>query len=167
MNDTHGAFFNYQDFRENLKQSLPQPRIWNTAALDRIRGEFIGTEVDTVALATGDSIHCCEVVAGMAMAMQWLEPGHTMQGHRHSWWHLFIIQKGLGELVIGNRDPLPISAGDVLLIPAWTDHGFANTSSTEPLSMLNLSNMPQVSALANFLPSVPSTREQPDCPSVA
>ena len=160
MNDTQGAFFNYQHFRENLKQGPVQPRIWNTATMDQLRDQFIGTEVDIVALATDESIKCCELVPGMAMAMQWLEPGHTLQGHSHSWWHLFIIQRGLGELLIGDRDPLPISPGDVLMIPAWTDHGFVNTSSTEPLSMLNLSNMPQISALANFF-TVSSIQSQP------
>jgi gentisate 1,2-dioxygenase len=42
-----------------------------------------------------------------------------------------------------------IGQGDVLLVPAWTPHGFVNTSGTEPLAMLNLSNMPQMALLAN------------------
>jgi gentisate 1,2-dioxygenase len=38
----------------------------------------------------------------------------------------------------------------VLLVPAWTRHGFVNTSDDEPLAMLNMSNMPQMASLSNL-----------------
>lgn len=80
--------------------------------------------------------------------MQWLKPGGMLNGHAHAWWHLFIIQSGIGELTLGNAQAVSVSTGDVLLVPAWTRHGFVNNSS-QPLAMLNMSNMPQMAQLCS------------------
>ena len=40
------------------------------------------------------------------------------------------------------------------LVPAWTRHGFVNTSTTEALAMLNLSNMPHMALLSNHADNV-------------
>ena len=86
--------------------------------------------------------------------MQWLKPGAVLNGHAHGWWHLFVIQAGSGLLTMGEDDEVRASTGDVLLVPAWTRHGFVNTSATESMAMLNMSNMPQLALLSSMATAV-------------
>ncbi|MBK5352419.1 cupin domain-containing protein [Pseudomonas sp. TH41] len=153
MDNFQGAFFSYKDFRQSLHHQTLSPRVWKGAELADMRKSLEASEVDIVALAHDKSIKGCEVTPGMAMAMQWLKPGAVLNGHAHSWWHLFVIQSGRGALTLGDADEVTVSIGDVLLVPAWTKHGFVNTSAVEPLAMLNMSNMPQMALLSNFADS--------------
>lgn len=153
MGNVQGAFFSYKDFRQSLHHRQVSPRVWKDAELSDIRQTLEASEVDIVALAHDRSLEGCEVTPGMGIAMQWLKPGAVLNGHAHSWWHLFVIQSGNGTLTLGEIDAVPVSTGDVLLVPAWTTHGFVNTSADEPLAMLNMSNMPQMALLSNFADS--------------
>ena len=153
MNNIQGGFFSYNDFRQSLNQPPVNARVWKGDELTGMRQNLKDSEVDIVALAHDDSTEGCKLTPGMAVSMQWLKPGTTLNGHAHSWWHLFIIQSGSGTLTLGDADAVNISPGDVLLVPAWTRHGFINTSTEEALAMLNLSNMPQMALLSNFADS--------------
>ncbi|CAI8994080.1 Cupin_2 domain-containing protein [Pseudomonas sp. IT-P74] len=153
MDNFQGAFFSYKDFRQSLYHRTPVPKVWKGTELAGMREALEASDVDIVALAHDKSIEGCEVTPGMAIAMQWLNPGVTLNGHAHSWWHLFVIQCGSGVLTLGDADGVNVSNGDVLLVPAWTRHGFVNTSKHEPLAMLNMSNMPQMALLSNFADS--------------
>ncbi|KAB0500317.1 cupin domain-containing protein [Pseudomonas vancouverensis] len=153
MDNFQGAFFSYADFRKNLHHKPVSAKVWRHSELAGMRQTLEASDVDIVALAHDKSLQGCEVTPGMAIAMQWLNPGVTLNGHAHSWWHLFIIQCGNGLLTLGDADEVNVSSGDVLLVPAWTRHGFVNTSKHEPLAMLNMSNMPQMALLSNFADS--------------
>jgi gentisate 1,2-dioxygenase len=153
MNNVQGAFFSYKDFRQSLHHRPASSRVWKDTELTQLRQSLATSELDIVALAHDESLQGCEVTPGMGMAMQWLKPGTTLDGHSHAWWHLFVIQSGSGTLTLGDADPVNIGPGDVLLVPAWTTHGFVNTHDSEPLAMLNMSNMPQRSQLSSFADS--------------
>lgn len=153
MSDIRGGFFSYKDFRRSLHHRPLSPKVWSSAQLADMRQSLESEDVDIVALASAPSLMGCEVTPGMAMAMQWLNPGVGLKGHAHAWWHLFIIQSGHGSLTLGEAQPVTVGPGDVLLVPAWTIHGFSNSEGDEPLAMLNLSNMPQMALLANFADS--------------
>jgi gentisate 1,2-dioxygenase len=154
MNNVQGAFFSYKDFRQSLDRQPIKPRVWKGAELTDMRQALEASDIDIVALAHDNNIEGCQLTPGMAVSMQWLVPGSTLNGHAHAWWHLFIIQCGNGTLTLGDADEVSVNPGDVLLVPAWTRHGFANTSVTEPLAMLNLSNMPQMALLSNHADNV-------------
>ena len=149
MNNIQGGFFSYKDFRQSLNRPPVSARVWKGGELADMRQSLEASEVDIVALAHDACTEGCKLTPGMAVSMQWLKPGTTLNGHAHSWWHLFIIQSGSGTLTLGDADAVAVSPGDVLLVPAWTRHGFVNTSATEPLAMLNMSNMPEMAQLAN------------------
>jgi gentisate 1,2-dioxygenase len=153
MGNFQGAFFLYKDFRNSLHHKPTSPKVWKGAELADLPQLLEASEVDIVALAHDKSKEGCEVTPGMAVAMQWLKPGVVLNGHAHSWWHLFVIQSGHGLLTLGDADEVNVSSGDVLLVPAWTRHGFVNTSAVQPLAMLNMSNMPQMALLSNFADS--------------
>ncbi|MGE8066905.1 cupin domain-containing protein [Pseudomonas sp. NPDC089569] len=154
MSSVQGAFFSYKDFRQSLQQQPNTARVWKGAELVDMRKRLEDSEVDIVALAHDNSLEGCQLIPGVAMSMQWLKPGSVLEGHVHAWWHLFIIQCGSGTLTLGDAEPASISSGDLLLVPAWTRHGFVNTSETEPLAMLNVSNMPQMELLTNACDSI-------------
>lgn len=153
MNNVQGAFFSYKDFRQSLHQPSVSARVWKSGKLTDMRQSLEASEIDIVALAQDNSIEGCKLTPGMAVSMQWLKPGAVLNGHAHSWWHLFIIQSGRGALTLGDADEVSVSIGDVLLVPAWTRHGFVNTSDDEPLAMLNMSNMPQMALLSHLADS--------------
>lgn len=148
MSDVQGAFFSYKEFRQSLHKPPVSARVWKAGELADFRQRLETSEVDIVALAHEKSIEGCKLTPGMAVSMQWLKPGTVLNGHVHVWWHLFIIQSGNGVLNLGDANDVSVSPGDVLLVPAWTRHGFVNTSATEPLAMLNMSNMPQMELLS-------------------
>lgn len=154
MNNVQGAFFSYKDFRHSLDQQPIKPCVWKDAELADVRQTLEASDVDIVALAHHNSIEGCSLTPGMAVSMQWLVPGTELNGHAHAWWHLFIIQCGNGTLTLGDSDAVAVSSGDVLLVPAWTPHGFVNSSVSEPLAMLNISNMPQMALLSNHADNV-------------
>jgi gentisate 1,2-dioxygenase len=149
MNNIQGEFFPYKDFRQSLNRPSVNARVWKGGELADMRQSLEASEIDIVALAHDNSIEGCKLTPGMAVSMQWLKPGTELNGHAHSWWHLFIIQSGNGALTLGDAEAVNVSPGDVLLVPAWTRHGFVNTSATESLAMLNMSNMPQMALLSN------------------
>lgn len=149
MNNVQGAFFSYKDFRQSLDRQPIKPRVWKGAELVDMRQALEASDIDIVALAHESHIDGCQLTPGMAVSMQWLVPGSTLDGHCHAWWHLFIIQSGSGALSLGEAEQVDVGPGDVLLVPAWTQHGFVNSSAIEPLTMLNLSNMPQMALLSN------------------
>ncbi|WP_323161709.1 cupin domain-containing protein [Pseudomonas fluorescens] len=153
MNDIRGDFFSYKDFRRSLHHQTLSPKVWTRTQLTNERQALASEDVDIVALTSAADTAGCEVAPGMAMAMQWLNPGVQLKGHAHAWWHLFIIQSGRGYLTLGDAAPVAVGPGDVLLVPAWNTHGFDNIEGEEPLAMLNLSNMPQMALLSNFADS--------------
>jgi gentisate 1,2-dioxygenase len=153
MDNFQGAFFSYKDFRQSLHHQPTSPKVWKGTELAGLPQALAASEVDIVALAHDKSVEGCEVTPGVAIAMQWLKPGVVLNGHAHSWWHLFVIQSGNGLMTLGAADEVNVSSGDVLLVPAWTRHGFVNTRVDAPLAMLNMSNMPQMALLSNFADS--------------
>lgn len=153
MSDIKGGYFPYQAFRESLNRPPLSARVWRCDDLADQRRSLEAGNVDIVALAHHNSTDGCNLLSGMAVSMQWLKPGGTLNGHAHAWWHLFIIQSGSGELTLGDAQAVTVSTGDVLLVPAWTRHGFINSSS-QPLAMLNLSNMPQMAQLGGSADAV-------------
>ncbi|UUQ66611.1 cupin domain-containing protein [Pseudomonas fuscovaginae UPB0736] len=150
MDTFKGSFFTYQDFRDSLQGESPRPQVWKGADLANLQRDMQPGDTDIVALSSESSIGGCEILPGTVISMQWLNPGSTLNQHAHTWWHLFIIQSGQGQLTLGDAQPVPVSAGDVIVVPAWNSHGFVNGSVDEALVMLNISNMPQVAALSNF-----------------
>lgn len=153
MNDIKGGYFPYQAFRESLNRPPLSAKVWRRDELADLRQSFKASDVDIVALAHHNSTDGCNLMPGMAVSMQWLTPGAALNGHAHAWWHLFIIQSGSGELTLGDARAVSVSTGDVLLVPAWTRHGFVNSSS-QTLAMLNLSNMPQMAQLRSSAEAV-------------
>ncbi len=69
-----------------------------------------------------------------------LEPGQMNALHKHAQnAHAMLILEGTGELLRGDESPLPVSAGDWLVVPRTQPHGIRNTG-TGRLSYLAVTN---------------------------
>jgi mannose-6-phosphate isomerase-like protein (cupin superfamily) len=65
-----------------------------------------------------------------------LEPGQENRAHHHpESAHTFLVLCGAGEYIRGSDGPVPIRAGDCVIIPRLTEHGIRNTGA-ERLSYL-------------------------------
>ena len=57
-----------------------------------------------------------------------IEPGATVQSHRHKIEEAMLIMEGEGLAILGD-ERMPIKAGETLHAPAGVKHGFVNTGS--------------------------------------
>ena len=56
-------------------------------------------------------------------------PGQSVRLHRHDYDELILVQEGRATCRVG-AEQRKVSAGDIIVIPAGTSHGFANTGDT-------------------------------------
>ncbi|KPC52716.1 cupin domain-containing protein [Amantichitinum ursilacus] len=155
MSKFAGNTFPFMPYRNFYRQMQSRPAVWRDADLQALRLANTDPATDTIALAVGPGETGCEVVPGMAMSMQWINPGEQMQTHKHSWWHLFFIQSGHGTVTLQDPDSgLPevtvLAPGDWVLVPAGITHRFDNSSASAPLVMMNINNLPQQALLSSF-----------------
>ncbi|MDJ0706621.1 MAG: cupin domain-containing protein [Leptolyngbyaceae cyanobacterium MO_188.B28] len=75
-----------------------------------------------------------------------IEPNKNNELHRHAHESLFIILAGQGEVRIGDRQR-PVRQGDVAFVPRWAFHQTRNTSVTEPLVLLAITDFGFTSAV--------------------
>lgn len=64
-------------------------------------------------------------LSGVSLMLADINPGFGALVHRHPYDEVFSIHEGDVEFVVGGV-PLRASAGDVVIVPAWEDHGFTN-----------------------------------------
>lgn len=146
-----GSYHAYGVFRDDLKARRIEPVIWNRNQIARNLDARHGAEirdVGLVALSRNDSLSGCEIVPGVAFAMQLLTPSSETPYHAHAWWHVFVVERGAGRIVFSDKE-VRVETSDIVFVPAWCKHKLLNDTK-EPFITLNLSNMPQQSDLANF-----------------
>ena len=87
--------------------------------------------------AAGQTCH-----AYCTFCFRWPQFGERTRPHAHSWWHLFFVRAGSARAVLKSHASRALAEGDLLLVPAWTDHHFENDSPKD-LVLLSMSNLPQ------------------------
>lgn len=75
-----------------------------------------------------------------------IAPGKNNELHRHAHESLFVILKGEGEVRVGDRW-LPVRSGSVAFVPRWAFHQTRNTSASEPLLLLAITDFGFTSAV--------------------
>ena len=73
-------------------------------------------------------------------------PSSNNELHKHAHESIFYIIKGFGEIVIG-KDVISVKAGDITFVPRWIFHQSRNTSETEELVILAITDFGLTSAV--------------------
>jgi gentisate 1,2-dioxygenase len=68
-----------------------------------------------------------------------IAPGRVNERHRHAHESLFVVLSGVGEVLVGDRWS-PIGAGDLAFVPRWLFHQTRNTSISEELLVLAITD---------------------------
>lgn len=145
-----GGQFPYPELRGRNTREPAEPVLWQWKTLAEEIAAAEHTEYGTLTLSTPDGGH--EVLPGTSMTFQVVRPGGRTTPHAHSWWHLYFVRSGLGSLVFTELgDTAELTAGDIVLIPAWVMHRFDNNGAADDLVLLNMSNLPQQAGLGNLL----------------
>jgi gentisate 1,2-dioxygenase len=79
-------------------------------------------------------------------ALQYLLPGEVAPAHRHTPGALRFVLRGGGVWTLVNGDPVTMSAGDLVLTPAWTWHEHHNPSD-EPMCWFDGLDIPMAISL--------------------
>lgn len=75
-----------------------------------------------------------------------IAPGRSNELHKHAHESLFVILDGQGEVEVGGRRS-PVRRGDLAFVPRWVMHRTRNTSTTEPLVLLAITDFGLSSAV--------------------
>lgn len=75
-----------------------------------------------------------------------ISPGKTNERHRHAHESLFVIIKGDAEVLIG-ENTVSAKSGDILFVPRWEIHRTRNTSKTNELVVLAITDFGFTSAV--------------------
>jgi quercetin dioxygenase-like cupin family protein len=82
-----------------------------------------------------------ELGAGVSIILVDTPPGRGPSLHRHQYEEVFAVQKGHVTFTIGDEERVA-RAGDVVVVPPNTPHGFVNTGD-EPLGMVAIHVSPR------------------------
>ena len=156
MSVQNGTVYPYTKYREHFCQEQGQPVAWKWADLIDLLDASRHTERGTLTLATTDSASGCELLPGVAISMQVVKPSGSTRSHAHSWWHLFVVQTGMGTMTLSDQKAVTsLNRGDLVLVPAWCAHSIENLSMQDDLVLMSLTNLPQQAALSNLLAKEP------------
>jgi quercetin dioxygenase-like cupin family protein len=75
-----------------------------------------------------------------------IAPGAVNERHRHAHESIFVILEGRGLVRVGSQW-VPVQAGDVAFVPRWITHQTRNTSDSEPLRMVAITDFGFTSAV--------------------
>lgn len=75
-----------------------------------------------------------------------IAPGKRNEHHRHAHESLFVILEGEGEVCVGETWS-PVRKGDLAFVPRWIFHQTRNTSATETLVVLAITDFGFTSAV--------------------
>lgn len=68
-----------------------------------------------------------------------IPPGKNNERHRHAHESLFVVLEGEGDVLVGETW-VPMRSGEVALVPRWIFHQSRNTSKTEDLVLLAITD---------------------------
>lgn len=106
----------------------------------------------TLVLADGEALDRATIAPGLSLVIQVLDAGETTKPHRHSFWHLYIVRSGSGEVSLGaDLRCQRLVEGDVSFVPAWYTHAVVhNLQDDAPLVLFRLQNLPQNASLGTL-----------------
>jgi quercetin dioxygenase-like cupin family protein len=147
-----GAMMAFGDYLEQVRQTLQSPALWSLKTLlpksVASDANLRGTALQTPGAGVG------AVAPGLSMALHLVLAGERTDAHAHSFWHIFIVEDGKGEIGLGEPDSIrSIARGDIVFIPTWCRHWFR---ADEDLILLAIQNLPQAAEAGSLVRSTGS-----------
>jgi gentisate 1,2-dioxygenase len=115
------------------------------AALLSLR-EQKGSEYDGISLEYQHPQTGGSVLPTMACFVQLVRPGERLKAQRHTGSAVYYVERGNGETVIDGVRYV-WGKGDVLVVPPWSLHEHANTSSSEDAILFSIQDTPVLEKL--------------------
>ena len=75
-------------------------------------------------------------IEGISVILVEAPPGSSVRLHRHDYDEVIIVQGGRGRFTAGDEE-VELGAGELLVVPGGTPHGFRNDG-TEPLLQVDI-----------------------------
>jgi len=75
-----------------------------------------------------------------------IAPGQSNERHKHAHESIFVVLSGVGEVLVGDQRH-PVRSGEVAFVPRWYFHQTCNTSVTEDLVVLAITDFGLTSAV--------------------
>ncbi len=150
MMPINGKITSFKDYLALTSRPCPSPVIWKGNDIKSALSTLPHEERGTIVLSNP----CTEpatIAPDLSFAIQVIRRGEETKTHAHSFWHLYIVQSGIGETMLNNQSNMHIEAGDVIFIPAWCLHKFGNCGQQDLLVLFVLQNLPQSAALGNLM----------------
>lgn len=155
MTIVSGTALRHKEYLGLYRRPKPNPVVWDWNALARSVAAFEHDERGTLALSVPGGDAGCDIVPGMSLAVQIIKAGDSTRSHTHSWWHLYIVVSGKGEVTFEESgSSVDVSAAGVFFVPAWCPHRFVN-SADEDLVLFRMQNMPELARLNNLASQEP------------
>jgi mannose-6-phosphate isomerase-like protein (cupin superfamily) len=75
-----------------------------------------------------------------------IAPGRCNERHKHAHESIFVVLSGVGEVLVGEKRH-PVRSGEVAFVPRWYFHQTYNTSTSEDLVVLAITDFGLTSAV--------------------
>lgn len=151
MQAGHGEILDFSTYLEQTARAAQRAVVWRWHDVEASIAKRPHNVQGTLALSDNEAAEPATIAPGLSMVIQVLRPDEITRPHRHSFWHLYIVRSGSGEVDLGDDlERKHIDEGDVVFVPAWHTHAVGNRESQKPLVLLRLQNLPQNASLGTL-----------------
>ncbi|CDH23586.1 cupin domain-containing protein [Xenorhabdus bovienii] len=152
LNDAviNGDLRSFNDYLADNHKVKEQSVIWNKSHIFQklITQDF--TSRGALFLSNPNRQSEGETVHDLSVTVQIIKPEDSTTKHSHSFWHLYFVMSGRGQLIFENKNPAMIVNGDVIYVPAWAEHQFINREH-ENLILYVTQNLPGMAKQGTLL----------------
>jgi gentisate 1,2-dioxygenase len=152
MQTIEGDVLPFSEYLELTSKPPADPVVWKWQSIESMKNSRPHNPQGTLALSGGEVDQHGTVAPGLSLVIQVLKPGETTPRHRHSFWHLYIVRSGAGQIGFGEGTAVEqVETGDTVFVPAWRHHCVGNRDGARPLVLYRLQNLPQNARAGNLM----------------
>lgn len=153
MTNQRADIISYPEFIKKSKKPVVGPAIWKW---EDVHPRLMNEPSGAVSLVNKDVGESGGVSPTLNALFQVIKAGDKERhSHRHTNVALFLVCEGEGYSMIDD-EKLEWKKGDLVLAPAWSDHGHYNTSDTEDAILFTFQDVPLVSEMGNWFIEEPT-----------
>lgn len=142
----------FSRYLENNQRPHECGVIWSKASIFHKLETEAFTSRGALFLANPTRVNAKEIetLHDLSVTVQVIKSGEDTTPHSHSFWHLYVLISGAGKLILDGKPPATIVSGDVIYVPAWSEHQFINHEH-ENLVLYVIQNLPGMAKQGTLL----------------